>query len=99
MIRVIFSQRLRYLMGLEVAGAIVLIQTEIGAESRVLEELIKIPEVKEVYIVYGTYDIVAKIEADTLEKIREVITDKVRKLSDIRTTVTMIIVESRKKEE
>ncbi|MET1159680.1 MAG: Lrp/AsnC ligand binding domain-containing protein [Thermoprotei archaeon] len=86
-------------MGLEVAGAIVLIQTEIGAESRVLEELIKIPEVKEVYIVYGTYDIVAKIEADTLEKIREVITDKVRKLSDIRTTVTMIIVESRKKEE
>ena len=79
------------------AGAIVLIQTEIGAESRVLEELINIPEVKEVYIVYGTYDVVAKIEADTLERIREVITDKIRKLKDIRTTVTMIIVEERKK--
>jgi len=80
-----------------VAGAIVLIQTEIGAESRVLEELIRIPEVKEVYIVYGTYDVVAKITADTLERIREVITDKIRKLKDIRTTVTMIIVEERKK--
>lgn len=79
------------------AGAIILIQTEIGAESRVLEELIKIPEVKEVYIVYGTYDVVAKIVADTLERIREVITDKIRKLKDIRTTVTMIIVEERKK--
>ncbi len=79
------------------AGAIVLIQTEIGAESRVLEELIQIPEVKEVYIVYGTYDVVAKITADTLERIREVITDKIRKLKDIRTTVTMIIVEERKK--
>ena len=79
------------------AGALVLIQTEIGAESRVLEELIKIPEVKEVYIVYGTYDVVAKIEADTLERIREVITDRIRKLNDIRTTVTMIIVEERKK--
>ncbi len=79
------------------AGAIVLIQTEIGAESRVLEELIRIPEVKEVYIVYGTYDVVAKITADTLERIREVITDKIRKLKDIRTTVTMIIVEERKK--
>jgi len=79
------------------AGAIVLIQTEIGAESKVMEELISIPEVREVYIVYGTYDVVAKIEADTLEKIREVITDKVRKLSDIRTTVTMIIVEQKAK--
>jgi len=79
------------------ASAIVLIQTEIGAESRVMEELIKIPEVKEVYIVYGTYDVVAKIEADTLEKIREVITDKIRRLKDIRTTVTMIVVEEKKK--
>jgi DNA-binding Lrp family transcriptional regulator len=79
------------------AGAIVLIQTSIGAESRVLEQLYSIPEVKEVYIVYGSYDVVAKVEADTLEKIREVITDKIMKLNDIRTTVTMIIVEERKK--
>jgi len=79
------------------ASAIVLIQTEIGSESRVMNELIKIPEIKEVYIVYGTYDVVAKIEADTLEKIREVITDKIRRLSDIRTTVTMIVVEEKKK--
>ncbi len=79
------------------AGAIVLVQTEIGAESRVMEQLISVPEVKEVYIVYGTYDLVAKIEADTLERIREVITDKIRKLSDIRTTVTMIIVEEKHK--
>ncbi|MEM1921898.1 MAG: Lrp/AsnC ligand binding domain-containing protein [Desulfurococcaceae archaeon] len=78
------------------ASAIVLIQTEIGSESRVMNELIKIPEIKEVYIVYGTYDVVAKIEADTLEKIREVITDKIRRLSDIRTTVTMIVVEGKK---
>jgi len=62
-----------------------------------MNELIKIPEIKEVYIVYGTYDVVAKIEADTLEKIREVITDKIRRLSDIRTTVTMIVVEEKKK--
>jgi len=76
-------------------GAIVLIQTEIGSESRVLEELYKIPEVEEVYIVYGTYDVVAKIRAETLEKVREIVTDKIRRLKDIRTTVTMIIVEER----
>ncbi|MCD6301569.1 MAG: Lrp/AsnC ligand binding domain-containing protein [Staphylothermus sp.] len=80
------------------AGAIVLIQTDIGAESRVMEELMKIPEIKEAYIVYGIYDIIVKIEADSLEKIREVITNRIRKLPDIRTTSTMVIVEQRIKE-
>ncbi len=79
------------------AGAIVLIQTEIGAESTVMEKLYEIPEVKEVYIVYGIYDVIAKIESDSLEKIREVITSKIRKLQEIRTTSTMVIVEEKKK--
>lgn len=79
------------------AGAIVLIQTEIGAESTVMEKLYEIPEVKEIYIVYGIYDVIAKIESDSLEKIREVITSKIRKLQEIRTTSTMVIVEERKK--
>ncbi|MEM1879152.1 MAG: Lrp/AsnC ligand binding domain-containing protein [Desulfurococcaceae archaeon] len=76
-------------------SAIILIQTEIGTESKVLDELMKIPEVREAYIVYGTYDIVVKIESDTLEKIREIVTNRIRKLPDIRTTVTMIVVEGR----
>ncbi|WP_448579285.1 Lrp/AsnC ligand binding domain-containing protein [Thermosphaera sp.] len=77
------------------SAAIVLIQTEIGAESKVLDELYKIPEVKEAYVVYGTYDVVVKIEAEALEKIREIVTNHVRRLPDIRTTVTMIVVEER----
>jgi len=77
------------------SSAIILIQTEIGAETKVLDELFKIPEVKEAYVVYGTYDVVLKLEADALEKIREIVTNKIRKLPDIRTTVTMIIVEER----
>lgn len=76
-------------------AAIILIQTEIGAESKVLDDLMKIPEVTEAYVVYGTYDIVIKIETDSLEKIREIVTNRVRKLPDIRTTVTMIVVEER----
>lgn len=76
-------------------SAIILVQTEIGAESKVLDDLMKIPEVKEAYVVYGTYDIVIKIETDTLERIREIVTNRIRKLPDIRTTVTMIVVEER----
>jgi DNA-binding Lrp family transcriptional regulator len=78
-------------------SAIILIQTEIGSESKVMDELMKIPEVKEAYIVYGTYDLVVKVETDALEKIREIVTNRIRKLPDIRTTVTMIVVEERSK--
>ncbi len=79
------------------AKAIILIQTDIGAETRVMEQLYEIPEITEVFIVYGIYDIVALIEADSLEKIREIITNKIRKLPEIRTTSTMVVVEGRSK--
>ncbi len=81
------------------AKAIVLIQTDIGAENRVMEQLFQIPEVMEVYVIYGIYDVVAIIEAESLERIREIITNKIRKLPEIRTTSTMVVVESKSKKE
>lgn len=77
--------------------AIVLIQTDTGVEASVMNELYKLPEVLDVYIVYGIYDIVAIIEADTLEKIREVVISKVRRIDGVRTTTTMIVVEGKTK--
>jgi len=53
--------------------AFVLINTEIGAEEEILNELNKVPNVKEAYVVYGLYDIVAKVEAETMNKLKEVI--------------------------
>jgi len=53
--------------------AFVLINTEIGSEEEILKELNKIPNVKEAYIVYGVYDIVAKVEAENMDKLKEVI--------------------------
>jgi DNA-binding Lrp family transcriptional regulator len=39
------------------------------------------------------YDIVAKIEAETWDKLKEVIASKVRRLSSVRSTLTMIVME------
>ena len=44
------------------ATAFVLINAEIGSESEVLKDLKAIPEVKEAHMVYGVYDIFARIE-------------------------------------
>lgn len=71
----------------------VLINAEIGSEDEVLQELKKISNVKEAYVVYGVYDIVAKVEADSMDKLKEVVTWKVRRLDKVRSTLTMIVVE------
>jgi DNA-binding Lrp family transcriptional regulator len=74
--------------------AFVLINADLGAEEELVKELRGIEHVKEVYVVYGVYDIVAKIEADTMEKVKETITWKIRRLEKVRSTLTMIVVES-----
>ena len=51
--------------------AFVLINAELGAENTIIKELKNTENVSEVYIVYGAYDIVVKIEADTMEKVKE----------------------------
>jgi len=74
--------------------AFVLINAEIGSEDVVLKELKKMPNVKEAYLVYGVYDIIAKVEAESMDKLRETITWKIRRLDKVRSTLTMIVIES-----
>ncbi len=73
--------------------AFVLINAEIGSESQILEALKKVPFVKEAYTVYGVYDIVAKIEAETMDKLKDIVTWNIRRLERVRSTLTMIIME------
>lgn len=77
--------------------AFVLVITEAGAEDEVLEELMKIEEVKEAYSVYGVYDIIAKVEAPDLDKLKEVVHTRIRRTDKIRSTFTMIAFQGRKK--
>jgi DNA-binding Lrp family transcriptional regulator len=73
--------------------AFVLINAEIGSEDEVVTELRKIASVKESYVVYGVYDIVAKVEGESMDKLKEIVTWKIRRLERVRSTLTMIVVE------
>jgi len=73
--------------------AIVLINTDVGMEEEVSKALTQIPEVCEVHIVYGVYDIVAIIEAGTFDALRAVIVNRIRRLPHIKSTTTLIVVE------
>ena len=74
-------------------AAFVLINAEIGSEDEVLKELRGMEHIKEAYVVYGVYDIVAKVESETMDKLKEIVTWKVRRLNKVRSTLTMIVVE------
>ena len=77
------------------AKAFVFINVEPGSEKEVLERLREVPEVKESYFVYGVYDIVAKVETASMNRLKEVITWKVRKLDKVRSTLTTIVMEGK----
>ncbi len=73
--------------------AYILINTEMGSEAKVTNDLNKIEEVKAVYAVYGVYDLIVRIEAETLEKLKTVVSDSIRTLENVRSTLTMIVVD------
>lgn len=77
--------------------AFVLINTEIGSEVDVLKDLRKIEGVEEAYAVYGVYDIIAKVNADTMDKLKDIVTWRIRRLDKVRSTLTMIIIEEQPK--
>jgi DNA-binding Lrp family transcriptional regulator len=77
----------------EMPKAFVLINVESGSEEEVLEEIKKIEGVEEAYYSYGVYDIIAKIKAETMAKLRETVTQKMRTISKVRSTLTLIMME------
>ena len=76
--------------------AYVLINTEPKNMESVVSTLEKLDSIVEIFPVYGVYDIVAKIQAETMEKLKDLVTWKVRSLDDVRSTITMLILEDSK---
>jgi len=79
--------------------AFVLINAEIGSEGEVLRELKKIEGVEEAYSVYGVYDVIVKVKADSMDKLKDVVTWRIRRLEKVRSTLTMIVIEPMPKPE
>ena len=73
--------------------AFVLINVESGAEQEVVNDLKKIEGVEEAYFSYGVYDIITKIKADSMERLKDMVTHKVRAIGRVRSTLTLIMME------
>jgi len=69
--------------------AYVLINCDLGSEKSVISSLQAIDDVTEVHGTLGLYDVVVKIESDSDEKIQKTITNTIRKMPNIHTTITL----------
>ncbi|MHA1713856.1 MAG: Lrp/AsnC family transcriptional regulator [Candidatus Ranarchaeia archaeon] len=75
-----------------------LIRVESGTETEVLQELLKTPEVQFAFIVLGRYDIIVRVAAETMEGVRSILLNVIRKISHIQDTATFIAAEGQDKE-
>jgi DNA-binding Lrp family transcriptional regulator len=73
--------------------AYVLINCDLGTEESVIEKLKHVETVKEVHGTFGAYDIVAKVASDQPESLRESITWQIRKINNVRSTLTLMGIE------
>ena len=70
--------------------AYVLLKTDLGSEDKVIEELKQLEQIKRVERTFGDYDMVVKMEAEHIEKIREIITWNIQKMKNVRSTRTLV---------
>jgi DNA-binding Lrp family transcriptional regulator len=73
--------------------AYVLVNSDLGKEQELVREIKTIEGVEEVYFVYGLYDLVVKVAGETMQEVKDAITWKIRRLENIRSTITLLVVE------
>jgi DNA-binding Lrp family transcriptional regulator len=70
-----------------------LINAELGVEEAVIKRLNEIPQVKEIFAVYGVYDIITQLEAASIKELKDLISSKIRRIDGVRSTLTMIVMD------
>ena len=78
--------------------AYVLITAEPKRLKEVVSEIRKIEGVVEAqtsaYTLYGNYNILAKIQAETMDQLEKIVASRIRRLESVRSTATMIVTEN-----
>ncbi len=82
--------------------AYVLLNSDLGSDESIITKVKEILDNEEninyeVQGVYGVYDIVLKVSSNNTDNLRSVITNKVRKIDKVQSTLTMMVIEEQEK--
>ncbi|MDE1724798.1 MAG: Lrp/AsnC ligand binding domain-containing protein [Thaumarchaeota archaeon] len=80
----------------------ILINSDLGSDVEIIQKIKQIlnseSSIKyEIQGVYGVYDIIVKISADSMDLLRSIITNKIRKIDKVYSTLTMMVIEEQEK--
>ena len=86
---------LKYLLFVffDVPTAYILVNCALGSEEKIINEIAKLSDVKEVRGTYGVHDIFVKVKSDNTETMNHTVTNKIRKVPGITSTVTLVVIE------
>jgi len=73
--------------------AFLLLSCESGSDNYIVSNLKTMETVREAYGTFGIYDVIAKMESDSEDKLQEIITKKIRRIPKIRATLTLMAYE------
>ncbi len=77
--------------------AYVLLNSDLGSDSSIINEVKQVLQDENVQFeiqgVYGVYDIVLKLSSENAENLRGIITNKIRKISKVQSTLTMMVIQ------
>ena len=76
----------------------ILINSDLGTDEAIIEKIKEILDGEnniqyEIHGVYGVYDIILKLSADDIDTLRSTITNKIRKITSVQSTLTMMVIE------
>jgi DNA-binding Lrp family transcriptional regulator len=74
--------------------AYILVNTVIGSEKQVLKALKEVEGVEEVHNLWGVYDLIANVKADSIEELKQIITQRIEKIENINSKLTMVVAEN-----
>ena len=74
--------------------ALVFFNIESGSEKYVLEKVKKVQGVEEAFISYGAYDLAVRVRADSMEDLKDIISNKFRQTSKVRSTISLLLIEN-----
>lgn len=73
--------------------AYVLINAETGTDIDVLKSLRKVEGVTEACLVFGVYDLILKVTAESMNELKEILKFSIRRIDNVRSTLTLIVIE------
>jgi len=73
--------------------AYILVNCTLGSEEKIIAEIAKLPDISEVRGTYGVHDVFVKVKSENTEAMNHTVTNKIRKIPGITSTVTLVVID------